>query len=393
MHFLTKHLLFVGLAAVGGAATTAGAFPAATGPLIAPLCDRDCDPASAQVWTVQGSTLDAQMWQLLKDTDDDGLLVDFIQRFPDSPFVSDAQARLSLLRAAVEGAVAGPDTSLAPEPPLIFGRVRDCDVCPEVVEIAGSDFIFGAPDTFYYAQWDERPALRLPVGQGAIAIATTETSQGEFQAFVDATGHDWPEACWITEPNGPPKLGSRLTDVARGADLPVTCVTWDDANAYAAWLSEMSGANYRLLTEIEHEYIAEALHFNIQTQDRFAGRNVCELVNVADRGSPFSWRNFSCEDALGRGVFPVRSLAPDEFGLYHLLGNVWEWTDSCYTDRPEAPVLGAFILVEAQEACTRRAIRGGGWSDPLTSLTTSNRHWENPDYRSDTLGFRVVRAR
>ncbi|EBA07231.1 hypothetical protein SSE37_06329 [Sagittula stellata E-37] len=114
-------------------------------------------------------------------------------------------------------------------------------------------------------------------------------------------------------------------------------------------------------------------------------------MNIADYGAPFSWRNFGCEDALGRGAFPVRSLKPDGFGLYHLLGNVWEWAENCYTDHPQAMLPRSLILIEGAEECERRSVRGGGWSDPLTSLSTSNRNWEHPDFRSDTIGFRVLR--
>ncbi len=115
------------------------------------------------------------------------------------------------------------------------------------------------------------------------------------------------------------------------------------------------------------------------------------MVNIADLGSPFSWRNFGCTDALGRGVFPVKALQPDSFGLHHLLGNVWEWMENCYVETPEVAVERSLLPNTDEQACDRRAIRGGGWSDPLTSLRTSNRSWETPEYRSDILGFRLVR--
>lgn len=341
--------------------------------------------------------LDAEFWDLIGESGSVDLLERFLERFPDSSFAPEAEARLRRARTARETAQAEPTEAelrafyAEPLPPVILQRFWDCDTCPEMVEIEGSELIYGTPDTVARAQYDERPALRLSVGQAPIAVAVTETSQAQFDAFVRETGHDWPEACMITAGDDAlPSMGSR-SDVPQDPELPVTCVSWTDAKAYADWLSQKTGERYRLPNEIEHEYLAEALYFNVSLEERLDGRGVCEMVNIADYGAPFSWRNFGCEDALGRGAFPVRSLKPDGFGLYHLLGNVWEWAENCYTDHPQAMLPRSLILIEGAEECERRSVRGGGWSDPLTSLSTSNRNWEHPDFRSDTIGFRVLR--
>ncbi|SMX49999.1 Formylglycine-generating sulfatase enzyme [Maliponia aquimaris] len=361
---------------------------------------------------------DEDMWEWIKSTDDPLVLERFVDRFPGSRHVSDAQARMAALRAAEEAARLEAERlarqaeaeALAaereareaerrdqllkafysePDPPELFGTIRDCPDCPEMVELRGTELLFGTPDTIEKAQPDERPAKRIALG-APIAVALTETSQGQFNRFVRETGHTWPDACQITPLDDTlPVMGSRRRDTQQDDDLPVACVSWHDAKSYARWLSDKTGRRYRLMTEIEFEYLAEAFHFNMDMNQIFAGRSVCDMVNIADLGAPFSWRNYECSDALGHGVFPVRSLQPDEFGLYHLLGNVWEWMENCYEPTPEAAVERALTPDAAN--CSQRAIRGGGWSDPLTSLSTSNRNWEHPDFRSDAIGFRVVR--
>ncbi len=365
------------------------------------------------------STLsDDEMWEWIKSTDDPLVLERFVEKFPDSRHVPNAQSRVAALRQAEEDArreaerlaQEAEQKALAaereareaaereklqkaffaePEPPEVYGSLRDCPDCPEMVELRGTELLFGTPDTIQRAQADERPARRLGL-RAPIAVALTETSQGEFSRFVRETGYQWPDTCQITpQADTLPVMGSRSRDTRSDPDLPAVCVSWSDAKAYTRWLSDKTGHRYRLMTEIEFEYLAEAFHFNMDMEQILAGRNVCEMVNIADLGAPFSWRNFECTDALGRGAFPVRALQPDEFGLYHLLGNVWEWMENCYEPTPEAAAERA--LTPDASNCERRAVRGGGWSDPLTSLSTSNRNWEHPDFRSDSIGFRVVR--
>lgn len=361
--------------------------------------------------TEAGPNQDENDWELVLGSSDTAVLERFVARNPDSRFVPEAREKIAALRAAQDAARSEEErAALAaeaarkakeeeeraleaffepPAPPEIMGTFKDCNACPEMVEVKGSEFLFGTPDVIKRAQRDERPARRvaLPV---PFAIATTETTRQAFDRFVKATGYDWPEACMITAKDDTlPKIGSRRGSVSDAADLPVVCVSWNDAKAFTKWLSAESGKSYRLLTELEFEYLAEAFHFNADIQDILGETKACDVVNVADLSSPFSWRNFSCIDALGAGVFPATSMPPDSFGLHHLLGNVWEWTEDCYADTPEAAEQRA--ISPSQGPCERRSMRGGSWADPLSAIRTSNRNWDHPDFRADTVGFRVAR--
>ena len=93
-------------------------------------------------------------------------------------------------------------------------------------------------------------------------------------------------------------------------------VSWDDAQRYVAWLSRITGKTYRLLTEAEYEYAARA---GTQTAypwgDEIGGNN----ANCAGCGSRWDVAQTA----------PVGSFAPNKFGLYDMVGNVWEWVEDC----------------------------------------------------------------
>jgi len=350
-----------------------------------------------------------EIWAWAREATDPDVLERFVTRFPDGKYAEEARARARAMRLQVETGLADSERRadlsrqkereeeerrlafyVAPKLPELRGDLQDCHDCPELVVIEGTELLFGTPDTIARAQQDERPARRVALAR-SIAVARTETSQGEFGRFVKETGYDWQNDCMITSQDDRPPRQGRMADVPNDPDLPAICVSWQDATAYTRWLSEKTGQIYRLPTEIEFEYLVEAFHFNQDINGIFGETPLCDRVNIADLSTAFSWRNFECSDALGPGVFPVRSLVPNEFGLYHVLGNVWEWMENCYADSPEAAVDRALRIVGVLDECQRRAVRGGGWSDPLSSLRTSNRNWEEPDFRADTIGFRVVR--
>src|SRR5262249_4655014 len=139
----------------------------------------------------------------------------------------------------------------------------------------------------------------------------------------------------------------RVNDSRMGRnDKPVVNVTWEDAQQYANWLSMMTGKRYRLLTEAEWEYAARAgrstgYYWGDQVGSGNANCNGCES----------QWDN--------QETAPVGSFKPNDFGLYEMLGNVWQWVQDCYNPSYElAPTDGSAWL---KGDCSRRIRRGGGW--------------------------------
>lgn len=108
-------------------------------------------------------------------------------------------------------------------------------------------------------------------------------------------------------------------------------VSWYDATNFAKWLSKETGQKFRLPTEAEWEYTARA---GTKTS-RFWGNNpdeACQYANVADLTVKKRWATWivhNCEDNYLVAA-PVGSFNPNGFGIYDMLGNVWEWVQDVY---------------------------------------------------------------
>lgn len=228
-------------------------------------------------------------------------------------------------------------------------------------------------------------------------IGVHEVTVAEYAAFLRQSGHRQSSGCLIFD-------GTRLSEAAErnwrvpGYDVtqdhPVTCVSWYDAAAYAAWLSERTGANYRLPSEAEWEYAARGGSTDAYG---FPGGEAaaCEYGNVSDASAQRevpAWNAVDCDDGVGFGTSAVGSYRPNGFGLKDTVGNVWEWVADCYHDNyVGAPTDGSARGSAAD--CGRALDRGGGFSNVFPGhLRSANRSQApSPDIRVYSLGFRVVR--
>lgn len=155
---------------------------------------------------------------------------------------------------------------------------------------------------------------------------------------------------------------------------PVVNVSWNDAQAFVRWLSSTTGYRFRLPSEEEWEYACRA-----GTNGRWYwgenSHNACQYANVHDatsrRMNGYDWNGFDCDDGFAQTA-PVGSKMPNPFGLFDMLGNVWEWTQN-----PD-PASGKYIA------------RGGSWDDHFKYVRCANRDLIRPHYRIYSLGFRVV---
>ncbi len=138
---------------------------------------------------------------------------------------------------------------------------------------------------------------------------------------------------------------------------PVVCVNWQDARAYAEWLSRQTDKTYRLLSEAEWEYVARA---GTKTARYWGEREEgqCRYVNGADSRTDLSWR-IGCDDGYARTA-PVGSYAANGFGLYDVLGNVHEWVEDCWNESCAGAPRGGQMWTTGD--CSRRVGRGGSWS-------------------------------
>jgi formylglycine-generating enzyme required for sulfatase activity len=181
-----------------------------------------------------------------------------------------------------------------------------------------------------------------------------------------------------------PERRGAIRGFAQDESHPVVGVSWHDANAFAAWLSNRSGRAYRLLTEAEWEYAARAG----STTPRWWGSTITSAAN-------YDGRKVS-GDSGAKGEFRRQTVAVGNFpanpwGLYQVYGNVWEWCeDVWHRDYNGAPADGSAWL-EGGNA-DLRVVRGGSWCSYPGDLRSTSRDGFAPGLRQVELGFRVGRT-
>ena len=157
-----------------------------------------------------------------------------------------------------------------------------------------------------------------------------------------------------------------------GDDDPAVGISHHDAQAYCDWYSERTGKAFRLPTEVEWEHAAKA---ELEGERWFDGER------DADR---FVWHAGNSDGRL----HPIEGKRANPFGLYEILGTVWEWTSSVYGLYPIVAGDGR----DARGQVESRVLRGGSFRTSLDELTCSLRRGEAPDARLDDVGFRIVRS-
>lgn len=161
----------------------------------------------------------------------------------------------------------------------------------------------------------------------------------------------------------------------RGGRKPVELITWEDAQAFIKRLNQLEATNtYRLATEAEWEYSARA---GTETLFYF-GSERKQLDNYA-------WHLGNSEGE----THEVGEKGPNEFGLYDMLGNVWEYVEDWYDIYRET---GTVVDPKGPEVGLFRVVRGGSWEDGFASLRSASRYFRGVDTASDFTGFRVAKS-
>ena len=182
--------------------------------------------------------------------------------------------------------------------------------------------------------------------------------------------------------------GYSADDEGWGRDnRPVIHVSWHDAQLFIEWLNSKTRGGYRLPTEAEWEYAARA---GIATKFHFGGSEaqLCRYMNHADKSMDYDGRNEACVDGVSEGTAEVGRYKPNEFGLYDMCGNVFEWVeDRWHINYEGAPGDGT---VWEGGCCDTRVIRGGSWNSGPKLLRSAFRYWLPPLSFGPILGFRLV---
>jgi formylglycine-generating enzyme required for sulfatase activity len=165
---------------------------------------------------------------------------------------------------------------------------------------------------------------------------------------------------------------------------PAINVSWDEAKAYADWLSQQTGKHYRLPTEGEWEYAARA-----GASGAFpSGGCINTRQANYDGRTDYYYCGAKTGAYLGR-TQPVGSYPANPWSLSEMQGNVWEWVADCWHDNYQgAPEHGT--AWEGGDRCASRVVRGGAWDDGPDALRSAFRNHWSPSYRYADLGFRLV---
>jgi formylglycine-generating enzyme required for sulfatase activity len=289
-----------------------------------------------------------------------------------------------------------------PSPPART-TFRDCPDCPEMVVIPSGEFLMGSSPTETERDLAdvslfeslmakrhmsaEHPQHLVRITQ-QFALGKYPVTRGEFASFIRQTGYATEGGCvfhYFNRYNNHPEGSWQDTGFMQTDRDPVVCVNWRDAQAYVAWLNEMlrndrSGggqARYRLPSEAEWEYGARAG----QQTPRWWGNDI-------------AWNNADC-DGCGslwdkKGTAPVGSFRPNQFGLWDVLGNAWEWTEDCWNASYDgAPSDGT---AWANGDCEQRVMRGGSWDSSPWVLRSTERTNPGTHDATNYIGFRVART-
>ncbi|WP_081851452.1 SUMF1/EgtB/PvdO family nonheme iron enzyme [Bradyrhizobium sp. URHD0069] len=259
------------------------------------------------------------------------------------------QVRPYVLTAAAERALKSGDS------------FRECAKdCPEMVVVPAGEFMMGSAANERDHYGNEDPLHRVTMAR-PLAVSKFEVTFEQWDACV-AIG-----ACaHVPDSN-----------MGRGTQ-PVINVSWNNVQQYVVWISTMTGRPYRLLSEAEWEYAARA-----GTTTAFSWGDEIGKNNADCNGCGSEWDS--------RRTAPVGSFAPNQFGLYDMHGNVWEWVEDClHTNYEGAPKDGSAWI--AQGDCNHRVVRGGSWAGYPVGLRSALRFWYSADDHGNDLGFRVART-
>jgi formylglycine-generating enzyme required for sulfatase activity len=231
--------------------------------------------------------------------------------------------------------------------------IRDCPDCPELVIVPSGEFDMGSN-----AKPTEQPVHHVSIRKN-FAVSRRVVTFAEWDRCVALSG------CKFS----PPDHGW-----GRG-DRPVTDVSWDDAEQFAAWLSKTTGKSYRLPTEAEWEYAARGGSTTPYWWGKEVGAGHAQCAE--------------CGGSQSGGTAPVGSFRPNAFGLYDSAGNAAEWVEDCWNSSYHgAPNDGS---AWTNGDCSLRVLRGGSFADKAMAVRSSARFRYDEDVRYYANGFRVAR--
>jgi len=258
----------------------------------------------------------------------------------------------------------------------------------EFVHIPPGTFIMGSPED-EPGRYDNENPHRVTL-TGGFYMQNTQVTVGQWRTFVRDTGFRTQAE---TDGGAYGWTGFRLEmkkeyfwdnpGFSQEESHPVSCVSWNDVQAFAKWLNRKEDTEkYRLPTEAEWEYSCRA---GTDTPF-FFGK--CLSADQANYDGNYPLEGCS-KGTYRKKTVPVAGFPPNAWGLHDMHGNVWEWCQDIYgTDIYDKDRVDPIYIGSG----SRRVIRGGGWFHDARFCRSAYRHVHSPAGRYVTLGFRLLRT-
>jgi formylglycine-generating enzyme required for sulfatase activity len=245
---------------------------------------------------------------------------------------------------------------------------------PELLFVPAGCYQMG--DNFGDGYFNEKPAHEVCITD--FFIGKYDITREEFALFATVTGYktdaEQGDGCYIYDGIAWRKESSanwRNPGFNQADSHPAVCISWNDAIAYAHWLSQTTGRTYRLPSEAEWEYAARSKG----KIERFAGGNDPDKL---------AWHAGNADEQ----THPVGQKQPNGLGLYDMSGNVWQWTADWYDPNSYRKVPSNNQA--GPNSGTQKVFRGGSWFQDPRGLRTSYRDFYFPHFSSSYLGFRLA---
>ena len=246
---------------------------------------------------------------------------------------------------------------------------RDCPYCPDLVIVPSGTFEYGSALDDPGRGRFEKPATFITITK-PFAVGRLEILRQEYAAFIKETKHNSTVNCDAgAKRRG--KFDWQNPGFEQDNRHPVVCVSWKDATLYVAWLSAKTRRSYRLLSEVEWEYVAKAGTKTPYWQGSEISPWMANFNNSRD------------------GTVPGGSMPANKFGLADVSGNVWEFTSECDNSGGVAKPQSGPQIQGANEC--NRLVKGGGWNSSAAQTRHAARFAIPEVNATNSVGFRVAR--
>ena len=256
-----------------------------------------------------------------------------------------------------------------------FNEWQEPETGMDFVWISGDKFKMGSGEWDPDSQIDELPVHEVRLD--GFWMAKFPVTVGQYLMGVNKGSLPCP--AWMEEggryniATGENNLFKSLGRTITDDFYPVTGVSWDNALAYARWLSKKTGLQFGLPTEAQWEFAARSGG----KKEKYAGSNKADEV---------AWYNFNSDDS----AHPVGEKKPNGIGLYDMCGNVCEWCLDLY-NRFAYEIHEHHNPINTENGSCR-VVRGGSWNYGARDIRCADRGLYVPEYRGNDLGFRLIRT-